>query len=158
MFRTICVLFLCIALPACLRTNTTMIDDRTAIVSGKGSGLDSRAEVLQKVLVEAANATKAHGFDYFVILDAANTSETESIVTPGQTYSSGYATGTGSVYGGTVTSQTSYSGYSWSTPGTVSTVVRPGADVMIRMYASNEVEDSRPGVWDAASILATQGE
>ena len=140
----------------CARATVAMLDERTAIISGHGSAFNSMAEVQQRTLLTAAKTTQARGFRYFQVVGAANTSSTGTMYIPGQTYTSGTATGTATTLGNTTYGNANYSGTSYSTPGTVVPLFKPGVDVTIRMYRDGEINPRTPGVWDSLSILAVQ--
>jgi len=145
--RIYTLLLAAVALTACTHASTTMLDERHAIVSGRGNAFANQAQVAQTTLVEAAKTTIAHGFRYFSIIGAQDTSRAGVFVTPSQTYS----TGTASFYGNTGT----YSGQSTTYGGQAIPFIKPGMDVEIYMYKDGEAQPG-PKVWDAQSILAAQ--
>lgn len=141
-----------LALAGCVSTSTAMLDERTAIISGRGSGYSSAADVQQRVILEAATAARARGFRYFVIQSATDQSRSGRMYFPGQTntYGQGTATCTGNFCSGT------YSGQTYSTPAQAFDYVRPGQDVQIRFYREGEINPKAANVWDAVSIMAAQ--
>lgn len=140
------------ALAACARAESTMMDSRTAMISGRGSAFDSSADVMKATLQEAAQATTNAGYRYFTLESAQDQTRTSYWVQPGTTtYSgsaSGYSTGYGTAYG-------TYSGTAYSSPGSVTPLVKPGMDVMISMYRPGEIDPQQKGVFDAEEILST---
>lgn len=49
-----------------------MLDERTAIISGKGSSFDDLAKVTHKVFMEAATTGQQRGFQYFQMEGSKN--------------------------------------------------------------------------------------
>lgn len=138
-----------LALTACVRSNTKMLDPSTAIISARGTAFDDTAGVMHATLTEAAKTAKARGFRYFGIVAAKDATSTAQIYTPGSTHTSG------SVYG--VGNTAYYNASSYTTPGTWNTFVRPGADVIIRMFKESEVpSDRRQELFDADAVLSVQ--
>ncbi|WP_298800035.1 hypothetical protein [uncultured Devosia sp.] len=133
-------------LAGCVRTETSQIDARTAIISARGTAFDTPAKVQLSVMVEAAKMTQAHGFKYFALLSAQDATTHGAVYIPGQTTSNTTVTGFGNSAYATTTTYTS--------PGSVVGIVKPGEDITIRMFKEGEVPANAPGVWEAASILA----
>lgn len=77
--RLIAGAFLALALSACMSTESVMLDDRTAIISGRGGGPRTSAEVYQASLIEAATQTQARGFELFQIQSSADKTRTQVI-------------------------------------------------------------------------------
>lgn len=118
--RSLCSAFLAASLAACASTESRMLDDRTAIISGRAGGLRTSADVLQASLVEAAHETKARGFALFEIQSATDQTRTQLVA-----------------------SQVS-----------ATTVVKPGVDLVVRMYRAGEIAAGAPGVYEAEKVLA----
>ena len=140
-------------LGGCVAADTTMLDERSAIISGRGTNYTSQAQVLQKVLAEAATAAQARGYRYFVVLGTADRTTTGATYFPGQTTTTGTATGSCMTE---MFCNAQYQQQSYTTPGAVVSVVRPGADVGVRFYKEGEIDPNQAGVWDSVSILAAQ--
>lgn len=118
--RLIAAAFLALAASACVSTDARMLDDRTAVISGRGGGTKSGAEVMQAALVEAAQQTKARGFDLFQVQSATDQTRTQLVA-----------------------SQVS-----------ATTVVKPGLDIVVRMYRAGELAPDAPGAYSADKVLA----
>jgi hypothetical protein len=131
-----------------------MLDQNTAIISGSGTAFISRPQVIQAVLIEAAQTTKAHGFRYFAIVSADDTTQHSTLYMPGQTYTSGTLTGTATSFGNTTNLGGTYTGYTTGTPGSLVPISRPGAEIAVKMYREGEIDPGAQGIWDADSILA----
>jgi hypothetical protein len=138
------ILGLCLA--GCVRSQVAQIDDRTAIISTRGSAFDTPAGVQLGAMIEAGKSTKARGYRFFAVLGAQNASTTSIVYVPGQTTTNTTVTGFGNTAYANSTSYTS--------PGTSFPVVKPGQDMTIRMLREGEARPGDPGVWDADSILA----
>lgn len=152
--KYVCLLIVAILVAGCIRTSTQMLDERTAIITGRGTAFDKAATVQHDVLLRAAILANSRGFRYFQIVGGADQTRIATMVIPGQTYSSGYATGTATTMGNTTFGSANYSGSSYTTPTSVVPLVKPGMDVTIRMFRQGEVYPGQPGIWDAQSILA----
>jgi hypothetical protein len=124
-----------------------MLDDRRAIISGRGTAFDGQADVMHTALVAAAGVTLHHGYRYFAIMGSQDTSRAGVLYMPTQTYTSGTVNGYGN--------SASFSGMSTTTGGNAIPFVRPGMDVEIYMYRDGEVRPG-PQIWDAQSIMAAQ--
>jgi hypothetical protein len=145
---------LCGGLTACVQSTTTMLDSRTAIISGRGSAFDDNPQVVKAMLSEAAETTKARGFTHFQIVGSQDATRHGAVVLPGQTTTTGTMSGTANTFGNFGTYGGTYTSRTTTTPGTVIPTVMPGADITIRMYAEGEVSPNTPGLWSAESILA----
>jgi hypothetical protein len=134
------------ALSGCVRTQTAMLDQRTAIISGKGGLGRTMAEIQQKELVEAAKACKAAGYRYFGVMDARNTSQAGTVFIPGQTYTNGTVTGFGNM--------ATYQQTTTTMPGQAIPYITPGQDMTVRFLKDGDFTPGQQGVWDAESVLA----
>lgn len=141
---------LALVLAGCVVANTQMLDNRTAVISARGSGFSDTADVARKVLIEAATMAQARGYEYFQILGAQDQTQVGTYVNPGSSSSntSGFAHCAGNFCHGTATTTTNY------TPGYAMPVVRLGADVAVRFLHASEVSADMRGVWSAASVLS----
>jgi hypothetical protein len=142
-----------LSLAACVRAGATMIDGNTAIISGKGNAFADRAQVLQAVLLRAAEETQARGFTHFVILGAQDATRTGVIALPGQSHTTSTMTGFGTTTGNTLLLNGTMTSNTVSTPGTVIPLVKPGADIIVKMYRADQIDVASSGVWDAGAIL-----
>lgn len=147
MFR---VALLALALAGCVTANTAMLDDRTAVISGRGTAFDRTSGVLRAVLVKAATEAQSRGFPYFAIVGSRDASSVGSFTSPTTTNVNAYGTSNCSGYycsGAVNGTATTYGGQT-------STFIRPGADVMVRFLAAAEVTPETKDVWSVASVLA----
>jgi len=143
-------------LAGCVRAHTSMLDERTAIISARGTAFDSMAEVQQRVIVDAANTALSRGFRYFVIVNGQDASVRGTAYFPGQTYSNGTATATVNTMGNTAYGTATYSGNSYTTPGTAVGFIKPRENVTVRFFREGEIDPRMQGVWDARSVLSAQ--
>lgn len=127
------------------QTTSTRLAENVAIISTKGNAFAESEDVLRDVLVNAAVTTQNAGYQYFLIASQQDTTRTDHFVTSGSSYTSG----TINTYGG----YGSYSGMTTYTPPQVHTFVKPGMDVMIRMFRDGEIDPNTPGVFNAASVI-----
>jgi hypothetical protein len=136
----------------CASANSTMLSDDTALVYATGSDPSQRELVLKAALKEAAELTSARGYRYFVILSATDTTRTVTVAVPGHSLPN--ETDHRRPFGATFGNAPERPGNTYTTPDTQMQRVRPGLDIMIRMYRQGEIEPSMEGVWDAnASML-----
>lgn len=150
MRRVLVAAIAAVLLSGCVTAKATMLDDRTAIISGRGNNFTSQADVLHKVLIEAATTAQARGYRYFVIESSQDTTRRGTAYFPGQT------TTTGSVSGvcATAVCTGNYRSQSYTSPGSAVPIVKPGADVQVRFYREGEIDPSPRHVWDTQSVLA----
>jgi hypothetical protein len=141
-----------LALAGCVGTDSMMLDQRTAFISGRGNAFAKPSQVWQKVLTQAATMASERGYSHFAILDAKDGTSYGAYYQPGSstTNTIGSATCTGYSCIGSATSNTSY------TPGYAIPLSYPGTDLTVRFFHANEVDPSASGVWEAATILATR--
>jgi hypothetical protein len=98
--------------------------------------------VQEFALLRAAQDTLGAGYQYFGVVGSENVSRVGSVSTPGQAQTT--------VYGTTAT--TTYS------PGQTINFVKPGEDILIRMFSAAEVGTSaQPGIYNAAEIMQYLG-
>lgn len=137
---------------ACVRVNERMLDQRTAVLSGRGTAFDSRGGVTQGLITRAAEMAQERGYPYFAIMDSADASSTGYWQQPSTTYgnATAFTNCTGSFCNSTINgSATTY-------PGQTFQFNRPGADMMVRFFGQGEVNPNAPGVWSVASVLGAQ--
>jgi len=134
----------------CTMASSRMLDNRTAIISGRGTAFTSMAGVADKVLVQAAMEAKARGYPYFVIMESRDASRTGYYTTPTTTNTN--VTGTASCMG--FMCNGSAQGTSTTYGGQTYGFDKPGADVMVRFLRADEVNPNAPGVWNTDAILA----
>lgn len=139
-------------LAGCVTASTKMIDDRTAVIKGRGNAYVSMGDVQARIMLQAATEAQARGYAYFVVGDSYDSSRSGRFVAPTTTNTdfNGSAACMGSFCSGSGTaSSTTYGGGSFN-------YIKPGADVMVRFFREGEIDPNRPGVWSAARILAAQ--
>lgn len=141
-----------LSMTACVTAETAMLDERTAIISGRGDEYSSAARVQQRVLLEAAESATERGFRYFLVMSAQDTTRRGIAQMPITTTGQGQATTTCS-YG---TCRTNAQGNAMTMGGGAYEFTMPGADVQVRFYREGEIDPATPGLWDAQSILAAQ--
>jgi hypothetical protein len=152
MVRTAVVVAAAFGLSACVTANASMLDERTAVISGRSHGGKSAGEVERKILVEAALEGRKRGFDYFQVVSAEDTTRSGVAYLPGQVNST--TTGSAmcaysSCYGSTNSTTTGYG------PRAIP-FVQPGAEVTIHFYREGEIDPKAAHVWSVRSILAAQ--
>jgi hypothetical protein len=128
-----------------------MLGEDTALVYATGVDPSRREQVLRAALREAAELTSARGYRYFVILSATDTTRTVTIPVPGHSIPN--ETDHRRPFGATFGHAPERPGNTYTTPDTQMQRVRPGLDIVIRMYRSGEIQEM-DGVWDSMSVLA----
>ena len=68
------VVFATILLSGCVQTHVSMLDNRTASISGLGGAVVSMDQVQQKVLLTAAEEARARGYEFFAVLGGQDAS------------------------------------------------------------------------------------
>lgn len=117
------------------------LDDRTVRVSGRGNGYTDPVTVREFVLLKSAEETLGAGYRYFAIVGADDATRSGTYTSPGTATTNVYG------YGSYATARTTY------TPGYTVDIIKPGQDVMIRMYSEREVGPQAPaGLFDAAQL------
>lgn len=143
---------LALTLSACVTAETAMLDERTAIISGRGDGYTTPAQVQQRVLLEAAESATERGFRYFMVTNAQDATRRGMAYMPVTTTGQGNAT-TNCFMG---TCRTTANANAMTYGGGAYEVIRPGSDVQVRFYREGEIDPATPGLWDAQSIIAAQ--
>jgi len=141
-------------LAGCVQTQSVMLSANDAIVVAKGSGFDESATVFREALVEAARVTKARGYEVFQITGIRDTTQEGMIYIPGQTTTFGTVNGSASTFGNRTSINGTYFGTTTTSMGTAVPIVKPGTEIMIRMFHPAEIDLSTPNVWNAESVLA----
>jgi hypothetical protein len=144
MTRIIAIALCALALAACVRTSSSMIGPNMAIISGRGTAFDTTAGVSGGTIKEAARITLSHGFRYFAVVAAQNKDRRGMAYLPGQTYTSGNVTASGNT--------ATWSGNSYTTPGSTVGFIKPGMDVTIKMFHEGEIDPHADGVMDATQF------
>lgn len=134
--------------------NTMMITDDTALITVLGQGMENRETIFNEAIAEAALATRAHGYRYFVIIDMADATQTGVKVRRGRPIEiDNYP---GFERGGSPLSSNYIGGANYSTPDQRTPYIRLGLDITIRMYRESDIDPATPGVWN--SDIARYGE
>ncbi|GAN68728.1 hypothetical protein [Acetobacter orleanensis] len=127
-----------------------MLDERTAIISGKGSSFDDLASVTHKVFMQAAITGQQRGFQYFQILDDKHGYRPTYVQNAATSSTTGTVTKTGR-------HSTSYNETTTSTPASVTRLDKPMKETVVRFYKTGEVTPGQPGIWSVQSILSANG-
>jgi hypothetical protein len=140
----------CILLAGCTTTQNTQsmaITEDTALISFVGQSGDDRETLIGGAISEAAKATRALGYRYFVILDTADASQVVARYVPTQILSVQNARRR------STNTNPNPGYYEYITPGRVVKELRPGLDISIRMYREGAIDASREGVWNSAAVI-----
>ena len=149
--RTIMTLAACAFLAAgCTTASSTMLSEDTALVYATGNDPSAREQVLNAALREAAELTSSRGYRYFVILTADDTTRLVALQVPGHSLPN--ETNHQRNFGSTFGNDPERPGNTYMAPDTQLQRVRPGVDLVIRMYRPGEIEPQMDGVWDAAAV------
>jgi len=142
----VCMLAGCAAVSA----EGTMLSDSTALISTTGSSVEDRAAIVDNALKEAANVTSAHGYHYFTVISADNTSRSITVAVPGQQLAvqNPRFRSLGAPFGGA-----NYFDGIYKTPDMKVTRIKPGLDIIIQMYRQGEIDPNQEGVWIADVVL-----
>jgi hypothetical protein len=143
----------CLGLSACANaTESMMITADTALITTVGNNPGDRNRVIEDSLREAARLTRAQGYRYFVVMDAADASQTgHKIVAYGRVrqekindnpYGTSNLPSYTSVYG------------TYVPAGRSETYVKPGLDITIRMYKPGDIDPMAEGVLSADTVLS----
>jgi hypothetical protein len=140
--------FLCVG---CTSASGTMLSADTALVYATGNHPSARERVLKAALNEAAELTSARGYRYFVILTADDTTRIVTHQVPGTSFPN--ETRHERTLGATYFNAPERPGNTYTAPDTQLQRVRPGLDLVIRMYRAGEIEPAE-GVFDAVAMLS----
>lgn len=143
--RRVLVLACVIFISGCVRSHVRMLDERTAVITARGTAFDNMSDVTHGAFVQSAQIAKRRGYKYFMITDDNKRINTSYMYTPGQNYTNGSV----QVYGNTAY----YQQNTVSTPGSVSQFNKPVEDTMVMFFKEGEVNPKQPGIWDADSVL-----
>jgi hypothetical protein len=146
------IVALALMVSGCVTAELNLLDERTGIISGRGTNFDNPADVARVVLARAAKEAQVRGYTHFAVLGVEDRTTVSHYRTPVRTEtrrevvsdcSDGYCedeTVTRSITSG----------------GELNSLVEPGSDVTVRFLYANEVRPGARDVWDAASVLAVQ--
>ena len=123
---------------ACTTPKTNMIDDRTAVVSGRVGEVDGRGTMTTAMLREAARQCLDRGFAYFQVLSNVDRSGTMASAVAAPATSAGTAGPAAVAAPGPLT-------------GTATQV--PRGEIMVRFYKAGEINPEAPGVWNARALV-----
>jgi len=128
-----------------------MLSADTALVYASGNNPSRHEQVINAVLHEAAELTNAHGYRYFVILTADDTTRVVTVQVPGHAIPN--ETNHQRNFGATFGNAPERPGNTYTAPDTQLQRVRPGLDLVIRMYRAGEIKPAE-GVFDAVTMLS----
>jgi hypothetical protein len=126
----------CLLLAACGTPKSVMLADNTAAISIVGRPADDRERVIQDALLEAGKITREHGYQYFIIVRAADASRVGTMLLDDQTVRR------------SAPSNLSKPGASYVTVTRNQTYRRPGLGLTIRMFHEGEIDPRIQGVWN----------
>jgi len=141
MRKFICLFSTLLVVGGCAVPHTTMLADDSALISVSGSGPDDRERVIQDALAQAARATAAQGYRYFIILKAQDVSRMGTMSVHDQT---GPRTAPNNI---------SKPGTNYVTFSRNVTYLRPGLDITIRMFREGEIDPLIMGVWNTDGTM-----
>ena len=124
-----------------------ILTDDTALISVLGQGAGDGEKIFNEALAEAARATRAQGYRYFVILDTADASQMGVKIRQGAPLHL-YDT-PGATRGNAILSSNYLGGTTYRTPDRRIPYVRLGLDVTIHMYRDGDVNPASSGVWNS---------
>ena len=136
---------------ATVKAEGTMLSENTALISTTGNNAGDHGPMIDRALKEAANIANMHGYRYFVILSADNTTTTTIVSVPGQKWF--VQRPNPRPIGATTFTVADYPGGSYTTPDEKVTRIKPGLDIIIQMYRQGEVDPNREGVWNTDVVL-----
>ena len=129
-----------------------MITADTALITAIGNKPEDRTRVIDASISEAARVTRAHGYRYFVILNAADATQTgRMIVVPNRVHRD--MVGDGLPGNSNLPTTTDVFG-NFAPVGESVAYSKPGIDITIRMYREGEVDASKEGVWNSDTVLS----
>ena len=146
------IVALALMVSGCVTAELNLLDERTGIISGRGTNFDNPADVARVVLARAAKEAQARGFSHFAVLGVEDRTTISHYRTPVRTEtkteevsdcSRGYCEDE------TVTRRI-------TSGGELNSLVEPGSDVTVRFLHADEVRRGTGDVWEAASVLAVQ--
>jgi len=143
-------------LTGCVRSSHEMLDERTAVISGRGSAFNTMGAVKRALLVDAAKIASERGFQYFAITDERARYVHSTLYSPGSASTVGTLNTTASGLPGTATYNSTYSGTTTYTPPSETDITKPRSEITVRFFRAGEVAPNVPGVWDAGSVLRAQ--
>jgi hypothetical protein len=141
MGKPIVLLLAVLALGGCVAPKSTLLGENTALISMLGRPASDRENISNAVLAEAAKITREHGYRYFVILKAEDTSREGVMLREDQSV---------------LHSLGAYRGRPGATDIIVSrnvAYVQPGFDLTIRMYKDGEIDPRLKGVWNTQGTM-----
>jgi len=130
-----------LALGGCAVPRTTVLADDSALISVFGRGPSDREKVVQDALAQAARATAAQGYRYFIILKAEDVSRMGTMIVHDQT---GPRSGPNNI---------GKPGTNYVTFSRNVTYRRPGLDITIRMFREGEIDPLIMGVWNTEGTM-----
>ena len=135
-----------ILMSGCVSSHTDFIDDRTAMISGRGTAFDNASSVKPHILIKASELAVSKGFKYFQVIDDMQGTDHSYLVQNGPSYTHG----TLSAYGNTAR----YNQTTTNSPSSINEIDKPKEETTVRFYKDGEINPDQNGVWDAQRILA----
>lgn len=117
-----------------------MITHDTARISGRGNGFTDRARVQDFILLKAAETASEQGFTHFALTNAGDATSVSTYSTPGTMQTN--------VYGNTA--------FTTYNPGVSNTVVKPGADAMVK-FCKQDKTNPCSGMLPAEEVIQNLG-
>src|SRR5262249_2175808 len=133
-------------------TEGTMLSADTALISSAGASLEERADIVDRALKEAANIASAHGYQYFTILTADNTSTMMTVSIPGRKIMVQNMQ-INRAYGASNFGAPATPGGTYTTPDRMVTRIKPSLDIIIKMYRQGQIDPNVAGVWSVDVVL-----
>ena len=136
-----------ILLAGCALAQSTMLTDNTARITSRANSVANRDRVIQDALAEAARLTRAHGYRYFIVVEATDDSRSANVAILGQITrnKANMAIPFGSLSIGLINRP----GTTFLTSASRVQITRPGLNITIRMYRDGEIDPRGQGVWNA---------
>ena len=136
---------------------STVIDGQHARISARGNGYTDSSRIQDFALLRSAQQTLELGRRYFMVVQSTNTTTSDHATTPtySQTTTTGnvnaytYGNSTSGTYSGT-SNTTTYGGHNY-------TIIKPGTDILIRMFFEEEIKQPIAGLFDATAIIKYLG-
>jgi hypothetical protein len=129
-----------------------MITADTALITSIGNNAKDKAKVIDASLKEAARVTRAHGYRYFVVLEASDASQmARRIVFTSRVHENKI---NDTPYGNSSLPPLNNVYGTIPPTGQSVTYYRPGLDITIRMFHPGEVDPAKDGVWNSDTVLS----
>ena len=124
-----------------------MLNGNTALISSLGASRDGSGEIMGRALKEAANITTTHGYRYFIVLTADDTSSRTTVWLRGEKIPLPVARTR-------TLGNMPYPASTYMLPDRMITRFKPSLDIIIQMYKQGEIDPAMAGVWSADALRA----